>query len=297
MNSLLFGGATARKRYADGRNNYGNDWNATQFFSNYAALPNSVVYGGVEFPSVEQAYVAAKFNDPAMSQFIAGLESRPNRRFEGLMDSPAQVARNLGRAKPEYAARDWAAAGYTGAVHPLREGWNDIKLDIMRDLVRQKFENNPDFAKALLATGDQELIEHTTGWGDRVYGMVDPMVARDNARDADPSRLEGENYLGRFLMEQRAAMGGTGLVGRFAPAPMPEQPAAAMKPTGQQVADGVQLKLDLEGQQTQEDPKRKAGDLLPWLLAAGGTGLAAYALAEELNRGNPGAQVPAPPVM
>jgi hypothetical protein len=78
------------------------------------------------------------------------------------------------------------------------------------------------------------------------------------------------------------------------PAAAPEQPAAVVNPTGQQVADGVQLKLDLEGQQVQEDPKRKAGDLLPWLLAAGGTGLAAYALAEELNRGNPGAQVPAP---
>ena len=73
----------------------------------------------------------------------------------------------------------------------------------------------------------------------------------------------------------------------------PEQPAAVMNPTGQQVTDGVQLTLDLEGQQVQQDPRRKAGDLLPWLLAAGGTGLAAYALAEELNRGNPGAQVPA----
>ena len=73
----------------------------------------------------------------------------------------------------------------------------------------------------------------------------------------------------------------------------PEQPAAVVNTTGQQVADGVQLKLDLEGQQAQEDPKRKAGDLLPWLLAAGGIGLGAYALAEELNRGNPGASAPA----
>ena len=73
----------------------------------------------------------------------------------------------------------------------------------------------------------------------------------------------------------------------------PEQPAAVVNPTGQQVVDGVQLQLDLEGEQVQEDPKRKAGDLLPWLLAAGGTGLAGYALAEELNRGNPGAAAPA----
>jgi len=278
VKTLLFGGATARKRYADGRNSYGNDWNATQYLSNYAALPNPVVYGGIEFPSVEQAYVAAKFNDPAMGQFIAGLEPRPSRWHEGLVDSPAQVARNLGRAKPKYAARDWAAAGFTGAVHPLREGWNDVKLDIMRDLVRQKFENNPEFAKVLLATGDQELIEHTTGWGDKVYGMVDPMVAMASARDADPSRLVGENHLGRLLMEQRGAMGGPGLVGRFAPAPMPEQPAAAMKPTGQQTPDAEQLRV-------QADPQRKAGDLLPWLLAAGGGGLLGYGVSQSRDDG------------
>jgi len=72
--------------------------------------------------------------------------------------------------------------------------------------------------------------------------------------------------------------------------PVPEQPAAAMKPTGQQAPDAVQLRV-------QDDPQRKAGDLLPWLLAAGGGGLAAYALAEQLNRGNPGAPQALPPGM
>ena len=69
------------------------------------------------------------------------------------------------------------------------------------------------------------------------------------------------------------------------PAPMPEQPAAVVNPTGQQAADGVQLQLDLEGQQVQADPQRKAGDLLPWLLAAGAGGLLGYGVSQSMDDG------------
>lgn len=61
---------------------------------------------------------------------------------------------------------------------------------------------------------------------------------------------------------------------------MPEQPAAVARPTGQQAPDAVQLKMDLEGQQVQAGPQRKAGDLLPWLLAAGAGGLLGYGVSE-----------------
>lgn len=64
--------------------------------------------------------------------------------------------------------------------------------------------------------------------------------------------------------------------------PMPEQPAAAAKPTGQQAPDAVQLRMDLEGQQVQQSPGRKAGDLLPWILAAGGGGLLGYGVNEAM---------------
>lgn len=65
--------------------------------------------------------------------------------------------------------------------------------------------------------------------------------------------------------------------------PMPEQPAAAVKPTGQQAPDVVQLQMDLEGQQVQQAPGRKAGDLLPWILAAGGGGLVGYGVNEAMQ--------------
>jgi ribA/ribD-fused uncharacterized protein len=271
---LLFGGATARKRYADGNNSWGNDHRATSFLSNYAPLKVPVEFGGVQFPSVEQAYVAAKFNDPALSQFIAGLGPGVDRY--GNPTQPAQVARNLGRSTKAWA---WRNAGWGGKAPVLRSDWYDVKVEVMEDLVRQKFQGNSEFRDFLLSTGDQELIEHTTGWDDQVMGMVDPFV--DESREAQVERLVGENHLGRILMKVRGEFGGTGLTGRHAelqpaPAAMPEQPAAAVNPTGQQQADAVQLDLWEKG-------KRFAGDAWPYLAAAGGAGLVGYAVADLMG--------------
>jgi ribA/ribD-fused uncharacterized protein len=285
---LLFGGATARKRHADGTNSFGNDFDATRYLSNYAELPVPVEYGGVRFPSTEQAYVAAKFNDPALSQFIAGLGSGVDQY--GNATQPAQVARNLGRSK--YVGK-WREAGWGGLAPVLRSDWNDAKVGVMEDLVRQKFQNNPEFRNFLVGTGDRELIEHTTGWNDPIWGMVDPTVGRRGSRNAQVERLVGENHLGRTLMMVRGELGGTGLVGRHSPLPaaqapgvqvsavMPEQPAAAANPTGQQTADGVQLDLWEKGQ-------RFAGDAWPYLAAAGGAGLVGYAVADLMGRGSGG---------
>ena len=265
MNPLLFGGNASGKRYANGRNYHGNDHEATSFLSNYAEVANPVVYGNTKFPTVEQAYVAAKFNNPELGQFIAELQ--PGVDHYGNKASVAQIARNLGRLNPRHAAKGWAEAGWRGETPVLRSGWNEIKVDVMRDLVRQKFENNPEFREFLLSTGDRQLIEHTTGWGDRVWGMVDPLANRKGA-DAQVERLEGENHLGKLLMETRASYRS-----------MPEQPAAAANPTGQQTADAVQLDLWEKG-------KRFAGDAWPYLAAAGGAGLVGYAVADLMERGS-----------
>lgn len=58
--------------------------------------------------------------------------------------------------------------------------------------------------------------------------------------------------------------------------PMPEQPAAAVNPTGQQAADAVQLDLWEQG-------KRFAGDAWPYLAAAGSAGLLGYAVADLMQ--------------
>lgn len=72
-------------------------------------------------------------------------------------------------------------------------------------------------------------------------------------------------------------------------APMPEQPAAQRQPTGQQAPDAVQLDLQLR----QEDPHRKAGDALPWILAAVGGSAALLGAGYLLGQPDPTAYPPA----
>ncbi len=69
----------------------------------------------------------------------------------------------------------------------LRDDWDDVKLDIMEEIVLQKFIQYPDLEEKLLATGDVELIEGNR-WGDTFWGM---------------SKGEGRNELGKILMKVR----------------------------------------------------------------------------------------------
>ena len=68
----------------------------------------------------------------------------------------------------------------------LRADWEDVKCDIMKELLKKKFEN-AELAEKLLATGDMELVEGNNH-GDRFWGMVNGV---------------GKNMLGKLLMEVR----------------------------------------------------------------------------------------------
>lgn len=129
------------------------------FKYNYAFLSNfwpvEITLDGKTYPSVEHAYQAAKTTDQTERDDI--------RRV-----TKAGVAKKLGKAVT------------------LRHGWDDIKLETMRALVWQKFEN-PYLREKLLATGDQPLIEGNT-WGDTFWGVCDGV---------------GENHLGLILMNIR----------------------------------------------------------------------------------------------
>lgn len=126
------------------------------FLSNFYLCP--VKLDGVTYPSVEHAYQAAKTMDPVFRDMIRDA------------------------VKPAYAKR-------IGRMAPLREGWNDIRLDVMRGLVQQKFRF-PSLREALLATGSAELIEGND-WGDTFWGV---------------QRGVGENNLGLILMNVRSRL-------------------------------------------------------------------------------------------
>ena len=68
------------------------------------------------------------------------------------------------------------------------EAWSDIKENVMLRGLRAKFEQNQSLKEKLLATGNQELREHT---------------ARDKYWGDGGKKFTGQNRLGVLLMKLR----------------------------------------------------------------------------------------------
>lgn len=79
------------------------------------------------------------------------------------------------------------AEQYRGARRP---DWDDVKVEIMRLILRAKAEQHEYVRRKLLATGDRELIENS--WRDAFWGW-------------GPKR-DGQNMLGKLWMEIRAEL-------------------------------------------------------------------------------------------
>lgn len=122
----------------------------TRWLSNFQAV--FVELNGLTYPSTEHAYMAAKCTNSVDRYYIKDA------------DTPAQAKKR-------------------GKEVDLRSDWDNVKLDIMLNLLRQKYNIEP-FKTLLLATGDKHLEEGNT-WGDRFWGTVN---------------REGENWLGRLTM-------------------------------------------------------------------------------------------------
>ena len=73
-----------------------------------------------------------------------------------------------------------------------RPDWDDVKLDIMRGILRAKTEQHEYVRRKLLATGDRELVENS--WRDDYWGW-------------GPNQ-DGQNMLGKLWMEIRAELRG-----------------------------------------------------------------------------------------
>lgn len=76
----------------------------------------------------------------------------------------------------------------------LRPDWEDIKYKLMIDVCLAKFTQNTELKEILLSTGDEELIENTTGWHDNIWG---------NCECPKCIGKTGQNLLGKALMEVR----------------------------------------------------------------------------------------------
>lgn len=108
-----------------------------RFLSNF--YPSPVLWEGVEYPTVEHAYQAAKCKFPSEADRIRK-KSTP------------------------------AMAKYAGRYVTLKSDWAEIRLAVMDELLRQKFGNDP-LRLMLLRTAPKKLIEENT-WNDRYWGTV-----------------------------------------------------------------------------------------------------------------------------
>ena len=77
-----------------------------------------------------------------------------------------------------------------GRLLPIRDDWDDIRLEIMYLVVMDKFKRNKVIRELLKRTKEAELIEGNT-WGDQFWGVC---------------KGEGKNHLGKILMEVRSKL-------------------------------------------------------------------------------------------
>lgn len=132
-------------------------------FSNFSYHP--VTLNGKVWPTSEHYFQAQKF------------VGTPHEEEVRNASGPGEAAR-MGRQRSR----------------PLRRDWEQVKDDIMREVVLAKFTQHEDIRQVLLDTGDAELVEHTV----------------NDSYWADGGDGTGKNMLGKILMEVRERLRGGG---------------------------------------------------------------------------------------
>ena len=129
-----------------------------RFLSNF--YPALVKFEGLTFPTAENAYQAAK-----------STSSKVRRQFLNL--EPGQAKK-------------------TGQIIELRPYWDSIKLQVMEEILRDKFQDE-GLAQMLHETYPRKLFEGNH-WGDKYWGIC---------YDQIENKWAGENHLGKLLMKIR----------------------------------------------------------------------------------------------
>lgn len=127
------------------------------FLSNFYRHP--FLHDGVIWPTAEHAYQAMKTLDYEERVGVC------------VVPSPGKAKR-------------------AGRLVTLREDWEQVKLEVMYEVLVSKFEysTHTSLGNRLLETGEREIVEGNT-WGDTYWGVCGG---------------EGENHLGKLLMKVRA---------------------------------------------------------------------------------------------
>lgn len=118
-------------------------WRTKEFYgwmSNFSR--HLVLLDGVTYVTSEHAYQALKFTDPEDQKFVAAAATPGQSKQRNI-----QLAHKFDKPR-----------------------WDKIHLQVMKTVLKAKLSSNPMLVKALLDTGDEELIEASPvdpywGWG------------------------------------------------------------------------------------------------------------------------------------
>lgn len=130
-----------------------------------------ISYENLIYPSVENAYNAAKIY------------------IEGDLN-----ATNIERKRRMFTSRSPSRAKTEGLEVEKRADWDEVKEEIMYELLKQKFTVYKDIRDVLISTGDDEIVV-TNMWHDNYWGVCNCSACKDK---------EKHNKLGKMLMKLRA---------------------------------------------------------------------------------------------
>lgn len=162
-------------------------------FNNFFDSP--IEFEGRVYPTSEHAYQAAKFIYPG-----AAAESLAYGELIRSQDSPAK-AFHLGRqsAKPERNYPWLVELRERISEHPLavpRPDWDQVKVDVMRQILKCKFSQHPPLMEMLLSTGNAPIVENSASdyfWGNGKDGSGQNMLGKllENLRDLPETPVSG----------------------------------------------------------------------------------------------------------
>jgi len=132
------------------------------FLSNFYI--HTITYKGKEYKTVEHAFQASKAKNESEHEWIRN------------MDTPGKAKKN---------------ASDPNKLH-LRKDWEEIKDDLMLELIRIKF-SDPELSDKLTNTKNYLLVEGNY-WHDNYWGDCICLKCKD---------IEGQNKLGKLLMKVR----------------------------------------------------------------------------------------------
>ena len=148
----------------------------TRFEGQWVWLSNcarvDIRYGGIAYKTVEHAYQAQK----------------------------TMLAKERVAISQMYLA---SSARRCGRTVRLRKDWEEVKLEIMTEILELKY-GVAEYRELLLATGERELVNTVSDHG-RFWGVCDCGRRRPNQSWEPVAECEqgGENWLGRLTMALR----------------------------------------------------------------------------------------------